>query len=40
VANKVNSVEAGIQLATDLLIQGRVRQQYQAVTKFYCTLLA
>ena len=40
VANKVNSVEAGIQLATNLLIQGMVRQQYQAVTEFYRTLLA
>jgi len=39
VANKVNSVEAGIQLATDLLIQGRVRQQYQSVVTFHRKLL-
>ncbi len=38
VANKVNSVEAGIQLASNLLAEGTVRQQYQRIIQFYQAL--
>lgn len=40
VANKVHSVEAGVQLATDLLNAGVVQQQYQSVVAFYRALVA